>query len=110
MLGHLAPPQHGAGSEGDLVFAAQRPQWAGHGGSDGGEILLGGGEQFLALARPFAGEIPIAANDQTLTGIVWRTDLTHIAVPGLRRGRLEQRGLQRPVLGERLDRPARAGR
>ena len=97
MLGHLAPSQHGAGLERDLVFAAQRLARAGHGSGNSGEILLGGGEQLLAFARSLGSEGAIAANDQTFARIVRRLDLAHVAI-------VEQRGLQGSIFGESLER------
>ena len=62
-----------------------------------GEIALGGGEQFGALAAPLCGEIGIAAHHQTLAGELGCRDGGHVAL-------VEQRQLQRAVCQQILDR------
>ena len=54
---------------------------------DDGEVLLGRGQQVLALASALAGEIRIAADDEPLARIIGRGDGRHVAV-------VEQRHLQ----------------
>jgi hypothetical protein len=54
--------EHGADREADFGLATQRLALAGNGGSDAGEVALGGGEQILALAGALAGERAVAAD------------------------------------------------
>ena len=98
MLGHAATVDDGADLEGDLVGAAQRIAFLlGH-GADLDQRHLGRIEEFDAFARALGGEVGVAADDETLSGIVVRDDLRHVAL-------VEQRELQRAALGrERLDR------
>src|SRR5271166_6527266 len=83
--------------ERDLGGAAQRITFARDGGLDGGEVALGGGQQILALAAAFSGEIGVAADHQAFAGKVGGGDAGHVAL-------VEQRELQRAALQQRLDR------
>ena len=47
-------------------------------GDEGGEQLLGGGEEFLAGAGPVGGQDRVAAGDQPLAGEVRRGDLGEV--------------------------------
>jgi hypothetical protein len=69
-------------------------------GDDGGEVLLDGGQQGLALAGAFLGEGGVAAGDEPLAGEIIRRDLGEILL-------IEQRQLQRPVVVHQL--PDRGG-
>ena len=66
---------------------------------DAEQLAFGRGQQIFALARAFGGKFAIAADDQPLAWEqVGSADLGEIAI-------VEQRQLQRPVLGrQRLDR------
>jgi hypothetical protein len=67
-----------------------------------GEITLGSGEQFFALAGAFGGEIGVAADHQPLAGELGGGDAGHVAL-------VEQRKLQGAALQERLDRRCAQG-
>ena len=67
-------------------------------GADLDQRHLGRIEEFDAFAHALGGELGVAADDETLSGIVVRDDLRHVAL-------VEQRELQRAAFGrERLDR------
>ena len=70
VLGHLAAIEHGDRSEGDLGAAAQGPARARHDSGDGGEIVLGGGQQLGALAPPLSRQRRIAAHDEALAWVI----------------------------------------
>jgi len=44
------------------------------------EVLLGSGQQFLALAGALARQIGIATDDEPLAGVVRRCDRRHVAL------------------------------
>ena len=64
-------------------------------GDDGGEQLLGGGEQVLAGAGAVGGQHRVAAGDQPLAGEVGGGDLGEVLL-------IEQRHLQRAAVGHQL--------
>jgi len=64
-------------------------------GDEGGEQLLGGGEEFGAGAGPVGGQDRVAAGDQPLAGEVRRGDLGQVLL-------IEQGQLERPVVGHEL--------
>ncbi len=73
VLGGLVCADHLAGGEADRVRAAQPP--GRHAGGEGGEQLLGGGQQVGALAGALGGQHRVAAGDQPLAGEVRGGDL-----------------------------------
>ena len=80
MLGHLVAMEDLADLEADFRLALQGRTGALHPIADGGEIALGGQQQLLALVRPAAGQLGIAADHQPLAGIVGRGDGGHVAL------------------------------
>src|SRR4051794_41890315 len=96
VLGHLVAVQHRPGGEPDVGLAAQGLALAGDGPGDPGEVALGGAQQVLAFARPLAGKLRIAADDQALAGIVRRGDRRHVAL-------VDERQLQLSALDEAAD-------
>ena len=64
-------------------------------GEDGGEQLLGGGQQVLPLAGPVGGQGRVAAGDQPLAGEVIGGDLGQVLL-------VEQGQLERSVVGHQL--------
>ena len=64
-------------------------------GDDGGEQLLGGGQQVLALAGPVGGQHRVAAGDQPLAGEVRAGDLGQVLL-------VEEAELERAVVGHQL--------
>src|SRR5215210_7661209 len=66
-------------------------------GLNGGDVLLGRGQQLFALAGALGGEIGIAADHQPLAGEVGGGDARHVAL-------IEQRELQGAAVQQVLDR------
>ena len=66
-----------------------------HPGDEGGEELLGGGQQVLALAGAVGGQDRVAAGDEPLAGEVRRGDLGEILL-------IEEAELERAVVGHEL--------
>jgi hypothetical protein len=64
-------------------------------GGEGGEQLLGGGQQVLAGAGPVTGQDRVAAGDQPLAGEVRRGDLGQVLL-------IEEAELERAVVGHQL--------
>ena len=62
------------------MAAAQRLVLAPGRGGDGGQLLLGGGQQLAALALPFGGQQRIAAHDEPLAGELVAGDLGQVAL------------------------------
>src|SRR5262249_17714400 len=87
-----------SGLDADLSGAGQPP--GPDAGDDGGEQLLGRGQQVFALADALFGEDGVAAADQPLAGEIRAGDLGQVLL-------IEQRQLQRPVVGHQL--PDRGG-
>ena len=101
MLGHLVSVDHSANGQRDFGGATQWIATARDGCLNAGEIALGGGEQFGALAAPLCGEIGIAAHHQTLAGELGCGDGGHAAL-------VEQRQLQRAAASRALIAGARS--
>ena len=95
MLGHVEALDDAPHAQRDGLLAAQRVARALRGRGDPGQIGLGGGQQFQPLARTLLGQQRIAAHHQPLVGEVLARELQQIAL-------VEQRGLERPVLGGQL--------
>jgi hypothetical protein len=74
------PGQAPANGERDLILATQRFFDPPYPGRDGGQLFLGGIEQFAALARPFLGEQRITADHEALARIVGRGDLGEVTL------------------------------
>ena len=79
----------------DGLLAAQRVASALGGRGDLGQIGFGGGEQLDALACALLGQQRIAAHHQPLAGEVLAGEFEQVAL-------IEQRGLERTVLGGQL--------
>src|SRR5215471_9759388 len=60
------------------------------------QVAFGGLKQFAAFACALGGQRRVAADDQPLAGEIGADDLGQVAL-------VEQRQLQRPVIGEGLD-------
>ena len=97
VLGHLVAIDDLADGDTDGIATAQRSFGRDARGPGSGELLLGGGQQLLALARPLVGQQRIAADDEPLARIIGRGDLRHVAV-------VEQRELQLAGVDELADR------
>ena len=93
VLGHLPAVDHGADRQADLGGAAQRRVLAADLRLNAGQLPFGRRQQVLALARALGGKVAVAADDQPFAGEqLGGADLGEVAV-------VEQRQLQRPVLG-----------
>ena len=78
VLGHLAPPQHGADLERARVPAPERAAVTLDGGLAPGAFLLGRGQEVLPLAAPLGRQIGVLAHHQPLARIVGRGALGHV--------------------------------
>ena len=83
-LAHLDADRRGAGQPAGLDA-----------GDEGGEQLLGRGQQVLPLAGAVGGQHRVAAGDQPLAGVVTGGDLGQVLL-------IEEAELERPVLGHQL--------
>ncbi len=102
VLGHVATIEHGADLEADLVLAAQRSALAQRRRLNLGELFLGRGDEFAALAGALGRQLGVATDNETLAGIVVRNDLRHVALveqrppgcdPGVQEAALGRQGL-----------------
>ena len=90
VLAHLAFGDDPADGLADFARSAQAPGC--HPGGDGGQVGVGGGQQFGAFAGPLGGQGGVAAGDQPFPRVVGVADLGEVLG-------VEQAHLQRPLLG-----------
>ena len=88
--GHLAAMDHSPDAQADLGRPAQGAVLAAGRRRDGGQVLLGGGQQFLPLAAPPGGEQGVAAHDEPFAGEIVAGDFGQ--VPLVEQGRLHGAG------------------
>ena len=79
VLGHLVFAKYGAGLQTDFARAPQGRAGAFGASFDAGKVRFCGGQQFLAFTAPLHGQGLVAADDQSLAGVIRRDDLRHIA-------------------------------